>query len=59
MFTYRTPLDLMVFSARTTRLPSAAEVVTWCPLHSLLPGDPRVMGHIGDELARLSSAATP
>jgi triacylglycerol lipase len=54
LYTYRTPLDLMVFSARTTRLPSATEVVTWCPLHSLLPGDPRVMGHIGDELGRVA-----
>jgi len=51
--TYRTPLDLMVLPASTTRLPQGNEVVAWCPFHSMLPGDPRVIGHIGDELARL------
>jgi triacylglycerol lipase len=56
VFTYRTPLDLMVNPAATTRLASATEVVVWCPLHSMLPGDPTVMAHIAGELARLSPA---
>jgi triacylglycerol lipase len=53
VFTYRTPLDLMVTPPRTTRLPSATEVVVWCPFHSLLPGNSRMMSHIAGELARL------
>jgi triacylglycerol lipase len=53
VFTYRTPLDLMVNPARTTRMPSATELVVWCPLHSMLPSDARVMRHIGDELGKL------
>jgi triacylglycerol lipase len=57
VFTYRTPLDLTVHPARTTRIPNAPEVVAWCPLHSMLPGDPAVVGHIAGELARLDSGA--
>jgi triacylglycerol lipase len=57
VFTYRTPLDLVVFPAATTRMPRAPECVAWCPLHSLLPADPEVVGHIAGELARLDSSA--
>ena len=57
VFTYRTPLDLMVFPAATARLPGAQERVVWCPLHSLLPGDREVVGHIASELAKLDSSA--
>src|SRR5665213_3181598 len=55
VFTYRTPLDLVVFPAATTRIPSAPERVAWCPLHSLLPSDPDVVDHIAGELAKLDS----
>lgn len=53
VYTYRTPLDLLMQPASTTRLPSATEVVVWCPFHSMLPRDSRVIGHIGDALAGL------
>jgi triacylglycerol lipase len=53
VFTYRTPLDLTVHPARSTRIGSAPELVTWCPLHWMLPGDPAVVGHIAGELQRL------
>jgi triacylglycerol lipase len=59
VFTYRTPLDLTVHPARTTRIPNAPELVTWCPLHSMVPGDPAVVGHIAGELARLDPGAAP
>ncbi len=59
VFTYRTPLDLTVHPAATSRIPNAPELVTWCPLHSMLPSDPAVVGHIAEELARLDSAAAP
>jgi hypothetical protein len=53
VFTYRTPLDLTVHPAGTTRIASAPELVTWCPLHWMLPSDPEVIGHIAGELQRL------
>jgi triacylglycerol lipase len=53
VFTYRTPFDLTVHPPRTTRIGSAPELVAWCPLHSMLPSDPAVVGHIAAELARL------
>jgi triacylglycerol lipase len=59
VFTYRTPFDLMVVPARTTRLSSATEVVVGCPFHSMLPGYGRVMDHIAGELARLVPPAVP
>jgi triacylglycerol lipase len=59
VFTYRTPLDLTVHPARTTRIPHAPELVTWCPLHSMVPGDPAVVSHIAGELARLDPGAAP
>jgi triacylglycerol lipase len=59
VFTYRTPFDLTVHPASTSRIPNAPEIVSWCPLHSMLPGDPVVVGHIAGELARLDSAAAP
>jgi triacylglycerol lipase len=60
LFTYRTPFDLMVNPASTTRLPHATEVVVWCPFHSLMPGDPRVKAHIAREISRLAqSGRTP
>jgi hypothetical protein len=59
VFTYRTPLDLTVYPARTTRIPHAPELVTWCPLHSMVPGDPAVVSHIAGELATLDPGAAP
>jgi triacylglycerol lipase len=59
LFTYRTPMDLMVNPARTTRLPRATEMVVWCPFHSMLPGFPRVKAHIGREIARLAQSGRP
>jgi triacylglycerol lipase len=55
VFTYRTPLDLMVFPPGTTRLPGGSEHVVWCPLHSMLSSDSRVIEHIAGVLAGLSS----
>lgn len=57
VFTYRTPFDLMVVPSRSTRVASAPEVRVWCPFHALMPGDPRVIGHIAGELARLEAGA--
>jgi len=53
VFTYRTPFDLMVRPAASTRVGSAPELRVWCPLHSLMPGFPAVMEHIAAELAKL------
>lgn len=58
IFTYRTPFDLMVVPARTTRLASATEVVVWCPFHSMLPGYGPVMDHIASSLARVALPAS-
>lgn len=58
VFTYRTPLDLMVLPASTTRMVSATESVVWCPFHSMLPSDRRVMAHIADQLAALGAGNT-
>jgi triacylglycerol lipase len=57
VFTYRTPLDLMVVPSTGSRMPSAKDLALWCPLHSLLPRDHRLGEHIGDELARLEPPA--
>jgi triacylglycerol lipase len=59
LFTYRTPLDLMVRPAQTTRLLSATEVVVLCPFHSLLPSNGRVMSHIAGVLAQGGTPAEP
>lgn len=53
--TYRTPLDLMVTPSTSARIPGVEERVVWCPLHSLMPSDHRVVGHIADELDRIGS----
>ncbi len=53
VFTYRTPVDLMVQPARSTRLAGASEVVVWCPFHALMPSDPTVIGHIAGELGKI------
>jgi triacylglycerol lipase len=57
VFTYRTPFDLTVHPARTTRIPSAPELVALCPLHWMLPSDPAVVGHIASVLQRLEPGA--
>jgi triacylglycerol lipase len=53
VFTYRTPVDLMVQPARTSRIAGASEVVVWCPFHALMPSDPTVVGHIAGVLAKI------
>jgi len=53
VFTYRTPLDLMVVPSTGSRIPGAPERVVWCPLHSLLPRNREVGEHIAGELAKL------
>jgi triacylglycerol lipase len=53
VFTYRTPFDFMVLPSTSTRIGSAPELTVWCPFHALMPGNPRVVGHIAGELARL------
>jgi triacylglycerol lipase len=53
IFTYRTPFDLMVQPARSTRIAGAREIVVWCPFHALLPSDPTVTGHIAAELGKM------
>jgi triacylglycerol lipase len=55
VFTYRTPYDLMVVPASTTRIAGAKETIVPVFLHSHLPGDTRVAEHIALELARLPS----
>jgi triacylglycerol lipase len=58
VFTYRTPLDLMVVPSESSRINSAPEVTVWCPLHALMPKSPRVIGHIAGELERLEPGAS-
>jgi len=53
VFTYRTPLDLMVVPPSSTRIGSAPELTVWCPFHSMMPSSTRVIGHIAGELERL------
>jgi triacylglycerol lipase len=55
IFTYRTPVDLMVQPARSSRIAGAQEVVVWCPFHALMPSDPTVVGHIAGELGKIES----
>lgn len=59
IFTYRTPLDLMVVPSGSSRMASATERVVWCALHSMLPGCPAVMDHVAGELARLEGGTLP
>jgi triacylglycerol lipase len=59
VFTYRTPLDLMVVPSTGSRIPSARDLALWCPLHTLLPRDQRLREHIADELDRLEPPAAP
>lgn len=51
--TYRTPFDLMVVPSAGSRIEGARNVTIWCPLHSLLPLDPRLIADVDEELARL------
>jgi triacylglycerol lipase len=57
VYTYRTPLDLMVVPSASSRIPSATERVVWCPLHSLLPSCPAVGEHIAGVLEELEARA--
>jgi triacylglycerol lipase len=59
LYTYRTPLDLMVFPKETTHIRGATESIVWCPLHSMLPADSQVIAHILRELARIDLPAEP
>jgi triacylglycerol lipase len=59
VFTYRTPFDLMVVPSASSRIASAQELVVWCPLHSLMPANAAVIGHIARELARLGDGGAP
>jgi triacylglycerol lipase len=61
IFTYRTPFDLMVVPSSGSQIPRAKDTVVWCPLHSLLPLDPRLVEEISLELGRLEprSASRP
>jgi hypothetical protein len=56
VFTYRTPFDLMVVPASTTRIAGATETIVPTLFHSHLPSDTRVAEHIAGELARLPCA---
>ncbi|HXQ81465.1 MAG TPA: alpha/beta fold hydrolase [Opitutaceae bacterium] len=55
--TYRTPFDLMVLPSTGSRIPSADDLLLWCPLHSLLPRNHRLGEHIANELAKLEPEA--
>ncbi|HEY1765737.1 MAG TPA: alpha/beta fold hydrolase [Opitutaceae bacterium] len=55
--TYRTPFDLMVVPSSGSRIAGARNVTIWCPLHSLLPIDPRLIADADRELARLDPRA--
>jgi triacylglycerol lipase len=55
LHTYRTPLDLLVVPSTSCRISMAPELVVWCPLHSMMAGNPRVVEHIADELSRLET----
>jgi len=57
VFTYRTPFDLMILPSTDARIPSAKNLALWCPLHSLLPYDPRLGEHLAGELAKLEPTA--
>ncbi len=57
VFTYRTPLDLMVVPSTGSRIPRAKDVALWCPLHSLLPRSRDLAEHIAGELAKLEPTA--
>jgi len=57
VFTYRTPLDLMVLPSSGSRIRLAKDLVLWCPLHSLLPRDRHLGEHIANELAKLEPQA--
>ena len=56
MFTYRTPVDIVVQPAKSSRIAGANEVVVWCPFHALMASDPTVIGHIVGELTKLETA---
>jgi triacylglycerol lipase len=53
---YRTPFDLMVIPSAGSRMPHARNVTVWCPLHSLLPFDPRLIADVQSELDALDPA---
>jgi triacylglycerol lipase len=57
VYTYRTPLDLMVIPSTGSRIASAPELAVWCPLHALLPRDPRVIDHIAAILDSLGGGS--
>jgi triacylglycerol lipase len=58
VFTYRTPFDLMVFPAATTRIAGARETVIHALFHSKLPSDPRLLAHVGAALSSIGAAST-
>jgi triacylglycerol lipase len=57
VFTYRTPFDLMVLPSTGSLIPSAKDLLVWCPFHSLLPRDLHLGNHIVNELAKLEPQA--
>jgi triacylglycerol lipase len=57
VFTYRTPLDLMIIPSTGSRIPGAKDLALWCPLHSLLPRDRHLGEAIAGELAVLEPQA--
>ena len=59
VFTYRTPFDLMIVPSTACQIPSAKNVTVWCPLHTLLPRDRRLIDEIALEVDKLDPAAAP
>jgi triacylglycerol lipase len=59
VYTYRTPFDLMIIPSTGGQIPAAKNVTIWCPLHALLPRDPRLIEQVTLELAALDPSAKP
>lgn len=55
VYSYWTPMDLMIVPATSCRMPSSRLVTVWCPIHALMPLSGRIVAHMAQELAQIES----
>lgn len=58
IFTYWTPLDLMILPATSSRWHPAKERIIWSPLHRLMPSNNQLCSDVVEKMDELSSQET-
>lgn len=58
VYSYWTPLDLVVVPSTSGRLAGSQQLTVWSPLHALMPLSRKIGRHIATELQRIEASET-